>query len=59
MTKVNINQKKDYSPSLEEVMNELSGLNTRLMIENLALKLTVDKLQAEIDSLVENEVSKD
>jgi hypothetical protein len=36
----------NFSPSYEELLNELTGINSRLTLENIALKITVSKMQA-------------
>jgi hypothetical protein len=36
----------NFSPSYEELLNELTGINSRLTLENIALKITVAKMQA-------------
>ena len=35
----------DFSPSYEELLNELSLVNSRLTLENIALKITISKMQ--------------
>lgn len=42
MTKQNT---PDFSPSYEELLNELTGINSRLTIENIALKITIEKMR--------------
>jgi len=37
---------KNFSPSYEELLNELTGINSRLTLENIALKITISKMQA-------------
>lgn len=37
---------QNFSPSYEELLNELTGINSRLTLENIALKITVAKMQA-------------
>lgn len=36
----------NFSPSYEELLNELTGINSRLTLENIALKITISKMQA-------------
>jgi hypothetical protein len=36
----------DFSPSYEELLNELSLVNSRLTLENIALKITISKMQS-------------
>ena len=36
----------NFSPSYEELLNELSGINSRLTLENIALKITIAKMQS-------------
>lgn len=43
MTKQNT---PDFSPSYEELLNELTGINSRLTIENIALKITIEKMRS-------------
>jgi hypothetical protein len=45
---------QNFSPSYEELLNELSGINARLLLENIALKVTVSKMQACIDNTGED-----
>lgn len=45
MKKVNINNEQDLSPTAEELINELTNVNSRIMLENLALKISLNKLQ--------------
>lgn len=40
--------KENFSPSYEELLNELSGINSRLTLENIALKITISKMQSSI-----------
>lgn len=35
----------DFSPSYEELLNELNAINSRLTIENIALKITIEKMR--------------
>ena len=37
---------QNFSPSYEELLNELTGINSRLTLENIALKITISKMQA-------------
>lgn len=39
---------QNFSPSYEELLNELSGINSRLTLENIALKITISKMQASV-----------
>lgn len=39
---------QNFSPSYEELLNELSGINSRLTLENIALKITISKMQSSI-----------
>ena len=43
---------KNFSPSYEELLNELTGINSRLTLENIALKITISKMQAFNDAPV-------
>ena len=36
----------NFSPSYEELLNELTGINSRLTLENIALKITISKMQS-------------
>ena len=36
----------DFSPSYEELLNELTGINSRLTVENIALKITIEKMRS-------------
>lgn len=42
MTKENT---PDFSPNYEELLNELSLINSRLTLENIALKITIEKMR--------------
>jgi len=35
----------NFSPSYEELLNELTALNSRLTLENIALKITTSKMR--------------
>ena len=41
---------QNFSPSYEELLNELSGINSRLTLENIALKITISKMQSSIEN---------
>lgn len=41
---------QNFSPSYEELLNELSGINSRLTLENIALKITISKMQSSIQN---------
>ena len=35
----------DFAPTYEELINELTIINSRLTIENIALKITIEKMR--------------
>lgn len=39
------NKEPDFSPTYEELINELTMVNSRLTIENIALKITIEKMR--------------
>lgn len=39
----------NFSPSYDELLNELSALNSRLTLENIALKITASKMRDSLD----------
>jgi len=41
----NKNKTEDLSPTADEIINELLLLNSRLMMENIALKISFNKLR--------------
>ena len=41
---------QNFSPSYEELLNELSGINSRLTLENIALKITISEMQSSIQN---------
>lgn len=41
---------QNFSPSYEELLNELSGINSRLTLENIALKITISKMKSSIEN---------
>jgi len=36
----------NFAPSYEELLNEVSGIISRLTLENVALKITISKMQS-------------
>ena len=39
------NKEPDFSPTYDELINELTIINSRLTIENIALKITIEKMR--------------
>lgn len=46
---INNNQTDNLSPTADEVLNELLLLNSRLMMENIALKISFNKLKEAVE----------
>lgn len=38
----------NYEPTLEELLNEIVNVNSRLILENAAMKIKIAKMQNEI-----------
>jgi hypothetical protein len=46
--------KEDVTPSYEELINELSGIISKLVIESAAKTVTIKKLEAVINGLADH-----
>lgn len=43
-------QAEDFSPTVDELINELSSANSRLVLENIALRISISKMQQKLNS---------
>jgi exonuclease VII small subunit len=52
-------RKEDVSPSYEELISELSGIISKLLIESAAKTITIQKLEKIVNDLSEDDIESD
>lgn len=55
----NINNNDSFNPTYDEIIEELGSINSRLLLENIALKIRIAKMQEYMKHTQEVAISKD
>lgn len=55
---INNNKTDNLSPTVDEILNELLLLNSRLMMENITLKISFNKLKEFVESSKETPIDR-